>query len=356
MKNKKIGSNKKAFSPNSFLMKKLFEPILWRDGEKKRRKKVSQDDFEVPEYEDFNSLKTTNYNVPQLKQICRFYKQRVSGNKDQLIFRIYNYLRFSYHANMIQKIFRGYIVRKLISLKGPAYQDRQCNNIQDFMTLDKLTEIPECQFYSYTDHDGFIYGFDICSIYNLLKEKCCKNINPYTRNPFPKELKYNLRQIIRLSHILKMNITTELDVENTQNKQIEFDTIKIFQLIDGFGHITDTDWFLSLNRSLLVKYIRELYDIWNYRAQLEATVKRKICPPNGKPFGTELMIALNNRTFDYLQKYGLSVMNKLVTLGEDIEMRKLGGIYVLGGLTMVNSHAAMAFPWLYQSFATNIQI
>ena len=67
------------------------------------------------------------------------------------------------------------------------------------------------------------------------------------------------------------------------------------------------------------------------------------------------MIALNNRTFDYLQKYGLSVMNKLVTLGEDVEMRKLGGIYVLGGLTMVNSHAAMAFPWLYQSFATNIQ-
>ena len=53
---------------------------------------------------------------------------------------------------------------------------------------------------------------------------------------------------------------------------------------------------------------------------------------------------------------GLSIMNKLVTLGEDIEMRKLGGIYVLGGLTMVNSHAAMAFPWLYQSFATNIQI
>ena len=84
-------------------MKKLYEPISWRDGEKKRRKKVPQDDFEVPEYEDFSSLKTTNYNVPQLKQICRFYKQRVSGNKDQLIFRIYNYLRFSYHINIIQK-------------------------------------------------------------------------------------------------------------------------------------------------------------------------------------------------------------------------------------------------------------
>ena len=57
MKNKKIGSNKKAFSPNSFLMKKLYEPISWRDGEKKRRKKVPQDDFEVPEYKDFSPKK-----------------------------------------------------------------------------------------------------------------------------------------------------------------------------------------------------------------------------------------------------------------------------------------------------------
>ena len=49
-------------------------------------------------------------------------------------------------------------------------------------------------------------------------------------------------------------------------------------------------------------------------------------------------------------------MNKLVTLGEDIEMQKLGGIYVLGGLTMVNSQAAEAFPWLYHSFVVNIQV
>ena len=31
-------------------------------------------------------------------------------------------------------------------------------------------------------------------------------------------------------------------------------------------------------------------------------------------------------------------------------MRKLGGIYVLGGLTMVNSHAAMAFPMVVSIF------
>ena len=85
-------------------------------------------------------------------------------------------------------------------------------------------------------------------------------------------------------------------------------------------------------------------------------VKRKICPPYGKPFGTEIMGALHNRTFDYLQGYSLSVMKNLLTLGEDVEMRKLGGIYVLGALTMVNNQAATAFPWLYHSFVVNLQV
>ena len=85
--------------------------------------------------------------------------------------------------------------------------------------------------------------------------------------------------------------------------------------------------------------MRELYDIWNYRAQLTPDTKRSICPPYGKPFGTEVVNALHNRTFEYLQGYSLSVINNLLTLGEDIEMRKLGGIYVLGALTMVNNQA-----------------
>ena len=62
----------KLYSPNSYLMKVLFEPITWRDGEKKRRKKVSMDNFEVPEYRDYDKIRVINYNVPQLKSICRF--------------------------------------------------------------------------------------------------------------------------------------------------------------------------------------------------------------------------------------------------------------------------------------------
>ena len=356
--NTKINLYKKSkpYSPNSYLMKVLFQPIMWRDGEKKRRKKVSMDNFVVPEYKDYDTIKITNYNVPQLKSICRFYKQRVSGNKDQLIFRIYNYLKFSYFATVVQKNFRGSLMRKLISLRGPAYKTRKCNNTKDFMTLELLDTLPHTQFYSYKDKDNFMYGFDFCSLYNLYKEKDCQKINPYTRNPFPKKTKNNLKKIIRLSRILRQNISIDIESSSPEDKKIEFLTINLFQILDGFGHVTDIDWFLSLNRPKIIQFIRELYDIWNYRAQLLPEVKRKICPPYGKPFGTEIMGALHNRTFDYLQGYSLSVMKNLLTLGEDVEMRKLGGIYVLGALTMVNNQAATAFPWLYHSFVVNLQV
>jgi len=355
--NTKISFSKKTkpYSPNSYLMKVLFEPVMWRDGEKKRRKKVSMDNFVVPEYKDYDRIKVINYNVPQLKSICRYYKQRVSGNKDQLIFRIYNYLKFSYYTTIIQKNFRGSLMRKLISLRGPAYKTRKCNNTKDFMTLETLNNLSHTQFYSYKDKDGFIYGFDVCSLYNLFKEKDCQKVNPYTRNAFPVHTKKNLKQIIRLSRILRQNISIDIEADSPENKQTEFLTINLFQILDSFGHVTDIDWFLSLNRQLLVAFLRELYDIWNYRAQLLPDTKRNICPPYGKPFGTEVIGALHNRTFDYLQTYSLSVMKNLLTLGEDIEMRKLGGIYVLGALTMVNNQAATAFPWLYQSFANNLQ-
>ena len=50
----------------------------------------SDDDFEIPDFSDYQQLLTINFNVRQLKSICRFYKQKVGGNKPQLIHLLYN--------------------------------------------------------------------------------------------------------------------------------------------------------------------------------------------------------------------------------------------------------------------------
>ena len=356
---KKKSRNKQIYekrTPNTYLLKVLYEPINFPKN-KLKRKKVSENDFEIPEYSEYDLIKKFNYNVFQLKQICRFYKQKVSGNKNQLLFRLYNYLRFSHFAIKLQKIYRGYLTRKLNRLRGPGYlTKKECINSTDFMTLDKLKDIPDKQFYSYQDTDGFIYGFDICSLYNLLIDRTCKNRNPYNRKVLPPKIHYDLKKIVRLSEVVNRKINLHIDEKLPSDKEIEFKTIDIFQLLDNLGHTTDHAWFLTLSRNRLLRYIRELYDIWTYRAQMLPETRLKVCPPNGKPFGDESFAALDNRTLDYIQKYILKVMKKFISLGEDEANRKVGAMYVLGALTIVNNNAAMAFPWLYQSFAHNITI
>ena len=50
--------------------------------------------------------------------------------------------------------------------------------------------------------------------------------------------------------------------------------------VDSLGNYSDVNWFLKLSKRQLIRYIRELHDIWNYRAQLTSEIKLKICFPD----------------------------------------------------------------------------
>jgi hypothetical protein len=124
--------------------------------------KISDDNISIPTINNYNDLFKCNYNLTQLKNIAKAYKLKISGNKNELITRIYSHLYFSYNAIKIQKIFRGKLVKKYILLHGPASLDRKlCTNTDDFITMEPLNEISFHQFLSYKDEDGFIYGFDL---------------------------------------------------------------------------------------------------------------------------------------------------------------------------------------------------
>ena len=282
-KNKKIklkDSDKNLkLTPKSFLHKDLFKrrsvPLL------KKRKKVSDDDFFIPDYIEYSLLTKNNYNVKQLRSICRYYKQKIGGNKPQLIALIYNYLKFSYFSIKIQKIMRGNLVRSINRLRGPAWLDKtKCVNDTDFYTLDDLTDVPDNQFISFKDSNNFIYGFDICSLYNMIAiEKCTKN--PYNREELPKKLLENILKLVKLSKISNnpINIVIEDGVDELSlTKQRELRAMSIFQKIDEHGFITDASWFLNLNRHRLRGFLRELIDVWNYRAQISNETKLKINP------------------------------------------------------------------------------
>ena len=320
----------------------------------KKTNKVCDDKLIIPTIKTYNELIYNNYNVTQLKSFAKHYKLKISGNKPQLLSRIYSYLYFSSYIIKIQKIFRSFLVKKYNMLHGPASLNRKlCTNTDDFISMDPIEEINFHQFISYKDVDGFIYGFDITSLHNLFLKSGEEIKNPYNRNLVPDNVFKSIRSLIRLSRILKIhiNLNFEDDTKKVSNeKAIELRAITLFQTIDSLGNYTNAEWFLSLNRNQLIKFIRELIDIWNYRAQLSNETKRNICPPVGDPFRNLSIQYINTeQNLWNVKKVLIEIMEKLVNSGIDKEYKSLGAYYVLGALTLVSTEAATSLPWLFQS-------
>ena len=323
----------------------------------KKPVKISEDNISIPTINNYDEMTRYNYNLSQLKMIAKNYKLKISGNKNQLLTRIYSFLYFSSYIIKIQKIFRGNVARKYKLLHGPAAVNRKlCTNTDDFVTMEPVEEINYHQFISYKDEDNFIYGFDIISLHNLfLKSPDIESIrNPYNRNLIPESVIKTIKSIIKLSRILKIhvNLHYEDDTESIPiEKMIELRALSLFQNIDALGNYSNSQWFLSLNRNQLIRFLRELADIWNYRAQITAETKRSICPPSGDPFRNLNMHYIHTeQNMTNVKKVVLEVLEKIVNSGVDRDSKSLGACYVLGALTLVNQEAATSIPWLFQSF------
>lgn len=323
----------------------------------KKLEKMPNDDFIIPNENSYHLITKYSYNIKQLKAIAQNYKLKISGIRSELVNRIYIYLRLSNFIVKIQKIFRGFLLRRFNFYRGPARLNRSlCTNNTDFISMEDISQIPYHQFFSFKDVDGFIYGFDILSLYNLIhKSQKSKVKNPYNRNDIPDCVFKYFSSLIRISKIFHIKIEILIEDDKTSlslQKLVELRSLELFQNIDYLGNYSNCEWFLSLNRMELIKFMRELCDIWNFRAQLSSEIKRNICPPYGDPFRNFGLSYINHESNLFLVKKNiLEVLEKFVNSGVDTDSKSLGCYYVLGALTLVNSNAAMALPWLYQSFS-----
>ena len=103
---------------------------------KSKKIKVSDDEFRILTMAEYESIHVIQYNISQLKDMCGFYKLKKTGNKNELVNRLYNYLKDSLYAIKIQSLMRGYLLRQYIHLAGPAFYNRErCINDTDFATL-----------------------------------------------------------------------------------------------------------------------------------------------------------------------------------------------------------------------------
>ena len=317
--------------------------------------KVSDTDFKILGIGDHQEIMKNNYNVKQLKQMLSFYELKKTGTKRELTDRLYRYLYESLYARRIQDIWKKYLCIELCKLRGPGRLNREvCVNETDFFSLDNLKNIPYKQFISFEcQDDKKVYGFDINSLYHLLASG--SNMNPYTRKVFPDTMKRNVNKLIRFSSLVGENIEFKKNDEEELSplKRLELQSVNLFQIIDNLGNLTNHNWFWSLGRVQLIRFIRELADIWGYRAQLSGSTKREICPPDGNPFRSIDLPSLPSKQVISLRRMCLDIMECMVKRGTNHGAQSLGANYVLCALTLVNADAAEALPWLYEAVVSN---
>ena len=301
----------------------------------------------------------------------------------------------------IQKIFRGFILRKSFKLRGDAFKEKSlCVNNTDFYTLEPLDEIDFELFFSYKDSQNFHYGFNITSLIKLMKNKTSQLLNPYNREIISQNVISDISSLYKKIQLLFPNILEPenvkldssnfgrtpqrvsiqpsriynrnpiLNIDNTaalqevssriqevsnkinevREKSVPVRIQELFMEIDQLGNYTNAEWFSRLELRDYIRLYRDLYDIWNYRAQLSYEIKRKICILNDPFLGIfNQRLYYNEVSFLQIQEGCLKVFENLVYTGIDTEHRKIGTMHALSALTIVSLHARTAMPWLYES-------
>jgi len=327
---------------------------------------------------EYEKMKTAKYSLADLRVLCSYYGIKKSGTKPDLTQRIYTFLKQTYFIIRIQRNFKTFLSKKYRDLCGPGYLHiSKCVNDTDFYTFDKLSNIKPTELFTYLDIDNKIYGFHIASIFHLIITSYPTITNPYNRNVIPSRIIKSVYEKLIYGSLMGFRVSVKLDDDDNNNddnnddqsggytnsstvvpvisreKQEELFIVDLFQHINTLGNYSDSDWFIALQRDELVRFIRNVHDIWYYRANLSQEMKERICPPHGNPFVLHNshvnLNVITLLTTAEIRTICVSVIERMTQRGASREDQCLGAFYVLATLTIVNQDARNALPWLYEA-------
>lgn len=313
----------------------------------------------ITHHKDYEYIVRYKYTIKDLQAILkRFELPRCkSTKKDDIKHFTTNMLYLSSIVCKIQKQWRNHFIRKFNETLGPSFRNsKQSNNIDDFLTTENIEDINYYYYFSFKDDDGFIYTFHLVSIVSLLDKNIRKN--PYNRNSFDESIIQLVRKRIKYNKIL--NQTKEFQDYEVKPTTIHDRILQLFHKMDQLGNYTNSLWFSQLSPRNIRIFIYELYEIWNYRAQLTTEIKETICPPNGNPFRIlprNFIANMNDSRQHYsnhfLRSSAVNIMEKFIYSAHDDTNKNLGALYVLSALTLVSEDARDTMPWLYASVFHN---
>lgn len=240
----------------------------------------------------------------------------------------------------IQSYFREKKKQQYSRLRGEGFVNPEiCQNDTDFFSYETWKEIDPLYFFSYRDHSGFVWFFDLRSFQKLVD---VNQGNPYTREEFPDIIKENASRLIQTFHII-VNEDPHIQYKNRKQK-IKQMCIDIFSRIEQTGYECNFEWFLKLRHSQLKALYRNLEDLWNYRAQLSSQIKSNISPPCGLVFNTPVLEVMQMGAQD-IQELLLCEVKKFESARTDSD-QKLGYMYFIIGLGSVSQECHFSHPWL----------
>lgn len=240
----------------------------------------------------------------------------------------------------MQRIWRD----RQIALRGPALYARQlANNKEDFCSFESIETIPHCYFFSYLAVDGFIYAFDIRSLFCLVDSSAEMPQNPYNRQIISSRTLEKLATLRRRAAHCGLVTTYEVP-ETTPEIAVRQEAFDVFQQIDKLDFYTDLKWFTSMDIVGLQVFYRELATVFMARSELTWAQQRAIVPEN--PFTTAISEVNQMTDVLQIQRLVLDSMRKMITSSPEHNNRKLGALYIMMTLVRVNKRAAHAYPWL----------
>ena len=166
--------------------------------------KINKPSIEELNYTNFfkSNMTLTKYKIPELKAFAKKNNMHISGTKQVLIDRITMFFIYTKNAIIIQRRFKGWMVRLAFSLHGTALKNRAlCVNDTDFVTMEPIKDIELSHFFSFTDAKQFTYGFDIESLVHSV-HKLKQTYNPYTREKLDGMVIANIITFYKLSLLI----------------------------------------------------------------------------------------------------------------------------------------------------------
>ena len=269
-------------------------------------------------------------------RLLKFYQTFDRAKSDQI------------KVKVIQQAFRRRHIRRLC---GVTDQPSRCHNPTELGTLEDLKTVPRAYLFTFREVNGYIYGFDIRSLQEIIQTSSDRFVepkNPYTGNQLSRETRHDIR--LKLEWLVSLDLPIRIQPPSLgPMKERELNILTIFQRIDQFGYPVKHEWFWSLEFRDLQNYYFGLEDIWRYRLNLLATQKQRIVK-NPQTLLTEKAYVKNltATTDNYYKLVDILIIDltKLVTEGITRDDRANGVLYVLLGLVEVCPSAANALPQL----------